>query len=280
MIHGPSIFFEALFRYSYLQQAMLAAVIVGITCGIIGCFIILRSLALMGEAISHAVLPGVVVSYLVGVSFFFGAVLTGILTALGIGYISQNSKIDDDTAIGILFTAAFALGIVMVTAVGGTEVNLWNILFGNVLAVSRNNLILTTAASAISLTAIWVFYRELVISTFDPVMAKSIGIATDKIHYLLMILLSVVIVASLQTVGVILVVAMLITPAATAFVLTERLPYMLVLSAAVGVVSAVSGVYFSFIYDVATGGSIVLAASALFAAAFAYQKLIVDFISA
>ena len=234
----------------------------------------------MGEAISHAVLPGVVVSYLVGVSFFFGAVLTGILTALGIGYISQNSKIDDDTAIGILFTAAFALGIVMVTAVGGTEVNLWNILFGNVLAVSRSNLILTTAASAISLTAIWVFYRELVISTFDPVMAKSIGIATDKIHYLLMILLSVVLVASLQTVGVILVVAMLITPAATAFVLTERLPYMLVLSAAVGVVSAVSGVYFSFIYDVATGGSIVLAASALFAAAFAYQKLIVDFISA
>jgi len=222
MIRGLILFTESLMRYSYLQQAMLAAVLVGITCGIIGCFILLRNLSLMGEAISHAVLPGVVISYLLGVSFFIGAMLTGLLTALGIGYISENSKLDDDAAIGILFTSAFALGIVMITAVGGTGINLWNILFGNVLAVSKNDLGLTAAANLVALSGLLVIHRELIISTFDPVMAKTVGIPTKRVSYTLMILLSMVIVASLQTVGIILVVAMLITPSATAFLLTNR----------------------------------------------------------
>ena len=133
-------FMDEVSRYAYLQQALIAAILVGIICGVIGCFIILRGMALMGDAISHAVLPGVVIAYMIGASFFIGAVITGVITALAIGYVSQNSRIKDDSAIGIMFTAAFALGIVLITGLRGTGVDLWHILFGNVLAVSRNDL--------------------------------------------------------------------------------------------------------------------------------------------
>ncbi|ACB86352.1 metal ABC transporter permease [Natranaerobius thermophilus] len=266
-----SFFLQAVGDYQYLQNAIIAGTLVGILCGVIGCFIILRRLSLMGDAISHAVLPGVVISYMLGITFFIGAVITGVATALGIGYVSQNSKLKDDSSIGILFTAAFALGIVMITALDGTEVDLWHILFGNVLAVSRSDLLLTASTGIVSLIGIFIYYRELVISTFDPIMARAIGIATDKLHYLLMLLLSLVTVASLQTVGIVLVVAMLITPAATAFLLTRNLARMLILSAIIGVISSLAGVYFSFIYDVATGGAIVLAVSVLFLAAFLFS---------
>ncbi|MEC2070498.1 metal ABC transporter permease [Alkalihalophilus marmarensis] len=263
-----SFFIDQVMRYPYLQQALLAAVLVGIICGVIGCFIILRGMALMGDAISHAVLPGVVVSYMIGINFFFGAVLTGVLTALAIGYVSQNSRIKDDSAIGILFTAAFALGIVMITGLRGTGVDLWHILFGNVLAVSRTDLWVTGGIGFFVILLIVIFYRPLLISTFDPVMAKATGIPVRFIHYLLMLLLSLVTVASLKSVGIVLVVAMLITPGATAYLLTDRLPVMLSLSAVFGVISAIVGIYFSVIYDVASGASIVLAASVLFGLAF------------
>ncbi len=268
MMGHMTLFMDALFSYQYLQYAVIAGTLVGVFCGVIGCFIILKGLSLMGEAISHAVLPGVVLSYLMGVSYFVGAVITGTVTAFLIGYVSQKSKIKDDASIGILFTAAFALGIVLITAIGGTGVNLWQILFGNVLAVSRADLFLTASAGCVALLGLMIFYRELVMSTFDPVMAKAIGISTEKLHYLLMMILALVTVASLKTVGIILVVAMLITPAATAYLLTNRLPKMIALSAAIGVLSSLAGVYMSFIYDVATGGAIVLVASAFFALVF------------
>ncbi|WP_100372417.1 metal ABC transporter permease [Bacillus sp. FJAT-45037] len=261
-------FIDQVMRYSYLQQALLAAVLVGIICGVIGCFIILRGMALMGDAISHAVLPGVVISYMIGINFFFGAMVTGVLTALAIGYVSQNSRIKDDSAIGILFTAAFALGIVMITGLRGTGVDLWHILFGNVLAVSRDDLWVTAGIGFFVLSLIVLFYRPLLISTFDPIMARATGIPVKFIHYLLMFLLSLVTVASLKSVGIVLVVAMLITPGATAYLLTDRLPVMLSLSALFGVISAIVGIYFSVIYDVASGASIVLVASFLFGLAF------------
>ncbi|WP_078552804.1 metal ABC transporter permease [Bacillus alkalicellulosilyticus] len=264
-------FIDQVMRYPYLQQALTAAVLVGIICGVIGCFIILRGMALMGDAISHAVLPGVVIAYMLGSSFFIGAVVTGVITALAIGYVSQNSRIKDDSAIGIMFTAAFALGIVMITGLRGTGVDLWHILFGNVLAVSRNDLWMTFGIGAFVLLVIFIFYRPLLLSTFDPIVAKGVGIPVKLIHYLLMLLLSLVTVASLQTVGIILVVAMLITPGATAYLLTERLPIMLTLSAIIGAVSAVVGIYFSVVYDVASGASIVLVASVLFALAFFFS---------
>ncbi|OEH86859.1 manganese ABC transporter permease [Desulfuribacillus stibiiarsenatis] len=264
-------FIEALGSYQYLQNAMIAGVLVGIICGVIGCFIILRGMALMGDAISHAVLPGVVVAYMLGLNFFIGAVFTGVLTALGIGYISRHSKLKDDSAIGIMFTAAFALGVVLITMRRGTGVDLWHILFGNVLAVSQSDLLMIAIIGAIVLISIALFYKQLLLSTFDPTMAQAIGLPINLIHYGLMLLLSLVTVASLKTVGIILVVAMLITPGATAYLLTDRLPIMILLSSVFGVFSSVVGVYFSFIYDIATGASIVLVASTLFALSFLFS---------
>ncbi len=266
-----SFFMDSLIRYGYLQNAMIAGVMVGIVCGFIGCFIILRGMALMGDAISHAVLPGVAIAYIMGFSIFIGAVITGVLTSLGIGYISQNSKLKDDTAIGLMFTAAFALGVVLITLQRGTGVDLWHILFGNVLAVSREDLWLIFFIGLVVVVSIFLFYKQILLSTFDPVMARAVGIPTNIIHYLMMLLLSLVTVASLKTVGIVLVVAMFIAPGATAYLLTERLPSMLALSAVIGIVSAVTGVYLSFIYDVATGASIVLVASALFALSFFFS---------
>ncbi|WP_216830031.1 metal ABC transporter permease [Alkalihalobacterium elongatum] len=264
-------FIDQVSRYNYLQQALIAAILVGIICGVIGCFIILRGMALMGDAISHAVLPGVVIAYMVGASFFVGAVIAGVLTALGIGYVSQNSRIKDDSAIGILFTAAFALGVVLLTNLRGTSLDLWHILFGNVLAVSRSDLWVTFGIGAFVLLMIFLFYRPLLMSTFDPTMAKAAGIPVQMIHYLLMLLLSLVTVASLKTVGIILVVAMLITPGATAYLLTDRLPVMLFLSAFFGSISAILGIFFSVVYDVASGASIVLVASVIFGLVFFFS---------
>lgn len=264
MIANIESFIFQLMNYPYLQNALLAAILVGIICGVIGCFIILRGMALMGDAISHAVLPGVVIAYMVGASFFIGAVITGVLTALAIGFISQNSRIKEDSAIGIMFTAMFALGVVMITALQGTSVDLWHILFGNVLAVSQTDLYITMGIGIFVLLTIFVFYRPLLLSSFDETMAKATGLPVKWIHYMLMLLLSFVTVASLQTVGIILVVAMLITPGATAYLLTERFSVMLFLSALFGIISAVSGLFWSVIYDVSSGASIVLVASAIF----------------
>lgn len=244
---------------------------VGVICGVTGCFIILRGMALMGDAISHAVLPGVVIAYILGFSFFIGAVITGVLTALGIGYISQNSRIKDDSAIGIMFTAAFALGVVLITMIRGSGVDLWHILFGNVLAVSTGDLWMILVIGIVVLLCVLLFYKQLLISTFDPTMARAVGVPVMLIHYMLMLLLSLVTVASLKTVGIILVVAMLVTPGATAYLLTDRFPVMLGLSALIGVFSSVTGVFFSYIYDVATGASIVLVASSLFFITFFFS---------
>ena len=270
-MEGILFFLDALSRYQYLQNAMVAGVLVGIICGITGCFIILRGMALMGDAISHAVLPGVAIAYALGFSYFIGAVATGVLTALGIGYVSQKSILKHDTSIGVMFTAAFALGVVLITMRRGTGVDLWHILFGNVLAVSRSDLWMTFIIGVMILAGVLLFYKQLLLSTFDPTMAEAVGLPIHLIHYGLMLMLSLVTVASLKTVGIVLVVAMLVTPGATAYLLTYRLPAMLLLSVVFGVISALLGVYFSFIYDVATGASIVLVASLFFALSFLFS---------
>ena len=260
-------FIEALFQYEFLQKAMITAVMVGIICGVIGCFIILRGMSLMGDAISHAVLPGVAISYLLGINFLIGAIVTGLVTALGIGFVSQNSRIKNDTAIGILFTSAFALGIILISFLRSSS-DLYHILFGNVLAVRPSDMWMTVIIGLIVLGGIFLFYKELLISSFDPTMAQAYGLSTRWIHYGLMTLLTLVTVASLQTVGIILVVAMLITPAATAYLLTNRLSRMLFLAAGFGTLSAIVGLYFSFTYNLSSGASIVLVATTLFALVF------------
>ncbi|MED1863439.1 iron/zinc/copper transport system permease protein [Fictibacillus halophilus] len=263
-------FFQALFQYEFLQKALFTSVIVGIICGIVGCFIILRGMALMGDAISHAVLPGVAISYMLGINFFFGAVITGVLTAIGIGYVSQNSRIKHDMAIGIMFTSMFAVGIVIITMMKSSA-DLYHILFGNVLAVRMSDMWITLGIGVLVIGLVVLFYKELLVSTFDPTMAQSYGLPNKWIHYCLMAVLTMVTVASLQTVGIVLVVAMLITPAATAYLLTNRLSVMIYLSALIGVISSVFGLYFSFTYNLASGATIVLVSAFLFALAFFFS---------
>lgn len=224
----------------------------------------------MGDAISHAVLPGVAVSYMLGINFFIGAVVTGILTAIGIGFISQNSRVKNDSSIGIMFTSAFALGIILITFLKSSS-DLYHILFGNVLAVRPSDMWMTLVIGVIVLVSVFLFYKELLVSSFDPIMAQAYGLPNKLIHYFLMTLLTLVTVASLQTVGIILVVAMLITPASTAYLLTDRLSIMIFLSALFGAIAAIIGLYLSFTYNLASGATIVLVATVLFIAAFVFS---------
>ncbi|WP_163878090.1 metal ABC transporter permease [Paenibacillus favisporus] len=263
-------FLSGILEYGFLQKALLTSVMVGIICGIIGCFIILRGMALMGDAISHAVLPGVALSYMLGINFFFGAVVTGVLTALGIGYVSQNSRIKNDSAIGIVFTSFFAVGIILITF-AKSSTDLYHILFGNVLAVRASDMWITLIIGIVIAAVVYLFYKELLVSSFDPVMSAAYGLPGRLIHYLLMTLLTLVTVASLQTVGIILVVAMLITPASTAYLLTNRLWVMIYLAAGFGGLSAVVGLYFSVKYNLASGAAIVLASAIWFMLALAFS---------
>ncbi|WP_088825297.1 metal ABC transporter permease [Listeria goaensis] len=266
-------FVQGLFEYQFLQKALLTSVAVGIVCGVIGSFIILRGMSLMGDAISHAVLPGVAISYMAGINFFFGAVLFGILAAFGIGFVNQKSTIKSDTAIGIVFSAFFALGIILIT-LAKSSTDLYHILFGNVLAVCSSDMWLTIGIAAIVVTLIGLFYKELFISSFDPVVAETYGYNTRFLHYFLMLMLTLVTVAALQTVGIILVVALLITPAATAYLITHRLKTMIFLAASFGAVSSVIGLFLSYRYNLASGATIVLTATLLFIIIFISKNLI------
>lgn len=262
-------FISDIMQYGFLQKALFTSIMVGIICGVIGCFIVLRGMALMGDAISHAVLPGVAISYMLGINYFYGAVLTGMLTAIGIGVVSQSSRIKNDSSIGIVFSAFFALGVILISK-AQSATDLTQILFGNVLSVKSSDMWMTMIVGGIVLLVVILFYKELLISSFDPTMSAAYGLPTRLIHYTIMILLTMVTVASLQTVGVILVVAMLITPASTAYLLTNRLSVMVVLSACIGAFSAVAGLYFSFIYNLSSGAVIVLVTTVIFIIAFIF----------
>lgn len=263
-------FFQDLMVYGFLQKAFITSIMVGIICGVIGCFIVLRGMALMSDAISHAILPGVAISYMLGINFFYGAVATGVLTALGIGIVSQNSRIKNDSSIGIVFSAAFALGIILIT-LAQSATDLTQILFGNVLSVRASDMWITLVVGIIVVVVVILFYKELLISSFDETMAAAYGLKTRLIHYAIMVLLTLVTVASLQTVGVILVVSMLITPASTAYLLTNRLSTMIILAAIFGALSSMIGLYFSFVYNLPSGPVIALATTALFLFAFLFS---------
>ncbi|MDN6071164.1 MAG: metal ABC transporter permease [Lactococcus plantarum] len=260
-------FIVALGEYNFLQTALITSVLVGVMSGLIGSFIILRGMALMGDAISHAVLPGVAVAYMLGINIILGASLFGILAAMLIGLVASHSKLKNDTAIGIVFSAFYALGFILIAA-AESATNLHHILFGNVLAVSDSDLIMTTCILIVVILFITLFYKELLISSFDETFAKTYGLNTQFIHYGLMLMLTLVTVSALQTVGIILVVAMLITPAATAFLWTDRLHWMLVLSAIIGVVSAIVGLFLSYTLNWASGPSIVLVSALVFGLSF------------
>lgn len=262
-------FMSELMNYTFLQNALITSIIVGVTCGIIGSFITLKGMSLMGDAISHAVLPGVAISYMMGINFFYGAVVTGLLTALGINYIDQKSRVKADSAIGIVFSAFFAAGVILIQK-AQSAIDLTSILFGNILTVSDTDQYMTMVVGVSVIFIVLLFYKELLITTFDPTMARAYGLPVDLINYGIMILLTLVSVVSLQTVGVILVVALLITPASTAYLLTNDFSKMILLSALIGAIAATAGLYFSFAYNLPSGAVIVLAAATMFVLAFLF----------
>ncbi|WP_326716669.1 metal ABC transporter permease [Vagococcus jeotgali] len=263
-------FIEGLMKYEFLQYALITSVIVGIVSGVIGSFIILRAMSLMGDAISHAVLPGVAMSYMLGANYMIGASLFGILAAGLIGFVTQKSKLKNDTAIGIVFSSFLALGIIMIS-LAESSTDLYHILFGNVLAVRPSDMYTTLGVAVVVILFVIIFYKELLVSSFDPTMAKAYGLKVQVIHYALMFFLTLVAVSSLQTVGTILVVAMLITPAATAFLLTDKLSVMIVIASSIGVISAVIGLLFSYTYNLASGATIVLTTVVFFIIAFIFS---------
>ncbi len=260
--------------YAFMVRGLTAAVIVGIVCAVLGTYIVLRGMSFFGSAISHAILPGVAVGYLWGGGSQFwvsmGALLAGILTAFGIGAISKGG-LKEDTAIGVMFAGMFALGIAMISTVRSYTVDLTHFLFGNVLGVSNSDLWLIGIFGGLVILTVFAFYKEFLVMSFDPLLAKTLRLPTTFLNYLLLLLIAVTIVLSLQAVGIALMTAMLVTPAATAYLLTRRLPVMMGLAATIGAGSGIIGLYTSFYVNIASGPAIVLVCTAVFLLAFIFS---------
>jgi len=256
--------------YAFIQRGLLAALMVGVLCSVIGCYIVLRSMAFLGDAMAHAVLPGVAVAYLLGRNLTLGALAAALVVALGVGLFSRRGAIKEDTAIGVLFAAALSLGVVLISSIRTYAVDLSHILFGNVLGVSSLDLWLTAGLGAVILISILVFYQPFLVISFDPVLAATLHMRVGFYNNLLLVLLALTIVISMQTVGVGLVAAMLVTPAATAFLLVRRLPTMMVLSGLIGGFSSLTGLFASYHLNVASGAAIVLTTTIIFLLAFLF----------
>lgn len=254
--------------YPFMVRGLAAAIMVGIVCALVGTYMVLRGMAFFGDALSHAILPGVAVGYLVngGASgaLFWWALAAAVLTALGIGAVSRGAQVREDTAIGIVFAGMFALGIALISTMHSYTVDLVHFLFGNVLGVTNANLALTAGWGLVVIITIVAFYKEFLVISFDPVLAETLRLPSAALRYLLLVLIAVAIVVSLQTVGVSLMLAMLVTPAATAYLLTRRLRDMMILAAAIGAASGVVGLYISYYVSIASGPAIVLVSTTLF----------------
>jgi manganese/iron transport system permease protein len=257
-------------RYGFLQSALLAAALVGVTCATLGVYVVLRRMAFIGDALAHTTLPGLVVAYLQGWSLFGGAMVAGLLTALGIGWLSRREALRENVAIGVLFTAMFALGIALVTAARSFR-DLAHMLFGNVLGVTAADLQLIAGVAVAVLGMLGLLHKELELTSFDPTYAETIGLRADTLRYVLLALLALTVVAGIQVVGVVLTSALLVTPAAAASLVTDRLPRMMAVAVGIAVVSAVVGLYASYYFSVSSGAAIVLACTALFGLAWAWR---------
>lgn len=259
-------------QYAFMTRALAAVMMVGVVCAVLGAFVILRGMAFMGDALSHAILPGVAAGYLVHGGargpLFWWALGAALLSALGIGAISRGSRLREDTAIGIIFAGMFALGIAIVSTSRSYAVDVTHILFGNVLSVSPTDLwrIGVFGAGALGLVAL--LYKELLVLTFDPILAATLRLPVRLLHYLLLILLALAVVLALQAVGVALVIALLVTPAATASLLTRRLPRLMLAAALIAAFSGASGLYLSYYFGIAPGPAIVLVCTLLFLLVF------------
>ncbi len=259
--------------YAFMQRGMAAVLLIGALSGVIGCYVVVRGMAFFGDALAHSILPGVAIAYTVGGNLFVGGLVAGVAAALGIGWLTREERLKEDTAIGIVFTGMFALGIAIISTTRSYSVDLSHILFGNVLGVGDADLLIMAVCGAVVGLAIFLFYKELLVISFDPNLARTQHLPGERLRLLLLVLLSITIVSSLQTVGVALMVAMLITPAATAHLLTRRFHHMMLLAGVLGAFSGVTGLYLSFYANVASGPAIVLTTTALFLAVFAFRRL-------
>lgn len=256
-------------QFGFMQRGLVASVLVAVTCGILGSFVVLKGLAFIGDALAHASFGGVAIAFVLGLNIYLGAFVVALATAFGIGAVTRRGRISSDTAIGVFFSGTFALGILIVSRIEGYTTDLFGYLFGDVLSITSSDLVAIAALGVVVLAIVAVFYRQLVFAAFDPTVAAASGLRAGALNYLLLALLGATIVTSIQAVGIVMVVAMLVTPAATAHLLTRRFHHMIAASAATGALSAVLGIYLSYFLDVASGAAIILVATALFLTVFA-----------
>ncbi len=257
-------------QFSFIVRALIAAVLVGIVGSVLGTYIVLRGMTFLGDALAHTILPGVVIAFLFGWPLAVGALIAGVLTALGIGALTERGGIREDTAIGVIFAGSFALGVALLSRSGSYTVDLAHFLFGNLLAVSAADLWLIASLGGLVLLSIALFYKEFLVISFDLTLATTLRLSTRFFRYLLLLLIAVTIVVSLQVVGIALMLAVLVTPAATASLLTHRLPPMMALSAALGALSGIIGLYLSFYLNIASGPAVVLVATLFFTLAYLF----------
>jgi manganese/iron transport system permease protein len=254
--------------YPFMVRALVAAVLVGGVCALVGSYVVVRGMAFLGDALAHAVLPGVAIGYVLGggarAPVFWSALVTAVVTAIGMGVVSKTARLREDTAIGIVFAGMFAAGIALIATTRSYAVDLAHFLFGNVLGVTAGDLILTVVFAGLVILVIVAFFKEFLLTAFDPVLAVTLRLPVDLLNHILFVLIAITTVVSLQTVGVAMMVAMLVTPAATAYLLTRRLATMMVLGAILGAGASVIGLYLSYYAGLPSGAAIVLVTTGFF----------------
>ncbi len=261
-------------QFAFMQRALLAVILIGLVSGVIGSYVVVRGMAFFGDAVAHGTLPGVAVAYILGHDLLIGGLIAGVAVAVTIGWLTREGRLKEDTAIGVIFAGMFALGIAIISTTRSYSVDLTHILFGNVLGVSSQDLVIMAVFGAIVLIAVVALYKEFLIMSFDANLARTLRLPDGALSLLLLVLLAVTIVASLQTVGIALMVAMLVTPAATAQLLVKRLHHMMILGGLFGALSGVVGLYLSFHLNIASGPAIVLTTTTLFVLAFVGTRLL------
>src|SRR5580698_5000451 len=258
------------FHYVFMQRALIAAMIIGVLCAALGTFVVLRRMAVVGHALTHSALPGLVIAYLMGGSLFAGALIATIITALGIGFLAKDESVYEDTLVGMVPNIMFAFGILLISTTKSFR-DLFSMLFGNILGVTDGDLHLIMLIAAVSLLALFLFYKELKLFSVDPNYAKTIGLPVKAMHYGILLFLSFTAVVGIQAVGTVLTNALLVIPVAAARLLTDRLGRMMLLSCIFAVISAVGGIYLSYYFGSASGASIVMFASFIFFMAWVFK---------
>jgi manganese/iron transport system permease protein len=270
---NPIDFLLAPLEYEFFVRALVASALVGVACAVVGAFVVLKGMSFVGDAVSHSAFPGVVLAYLLGLPIILGGAVAAIGTALGIGALTRKSGLRADAVIGVLFAGMFALGVALFSSIPNYVGDLFHFLFGDVLGISFADLISLTVLASLLLLIVWVLWKELLFATFDPLGAGAAGLPVRRLDDLLLILIAVTIVVSLQAVGIVLVVAMITTPAATAQLLVKRFGQMIALAAVIGVASSIVGLYVSYALDIASGASIVLTETVAFLVALFFTSL-------